>query len=309
MGALPRWCPAGLLLLAACGGRQPDRAHVETLFGLDANRLPPVVAPRGHAELGARLFDHPFRAGACADCHPRSRAGQDGRTHLRNTPALADVARQTLFGWGGEHAGLSEMVRAELVRRLGFEDDASLRAAVAANEGLARGFEVAFPGEQPTLDHAARALAAELSTWRTHGRWDRYVEGDDSALSPAERAGLATFLEVGCATCHGGRNLGGGSVHLLGLARPFPTSDPGRAAATGNPNDRGHFKAPMLRHAAATPPYLHDGSVAELDGAVRLMGRHELGVELRPEQVSAIVTLLRATAEVDAPRPLPGSIR
>ena len=145
----------------------------------------------------------------------------------------------------------------------------------------------ALDGEAVSLDVAVQAITAELTTWRSRGRWDRYVEGDDAALTAEERDGLAAFLESGCATCHAGRNLGGRSTHMLGLAEPLPG------------HERRLYRAPMLRHAARTGPYLHDHSIVRLDDAVRQMARHELGRTLDEATVRAIVTFLHATTQTD----------
>ena len=145
----------------------------------------------------------------------------------------------------------------------------------------------ALDDEALSLDLAVQAIATELASWRSRGRWDRYVEGDDAALTPAERDGLVAFVDAGCATCHAGRNLGGRSAHVLGLAEPLPG------------HERQQYRAPMLRHAARTGPYLHDHSLARLDDTVRLMARHELGRTLADADVRAIVTFLHATTETD----------
>ena len=237
------------------------------LFSLDA-RAAVSAGDAASLPLGARLFD---RAG-CASCHRPAALGADGELHGRATPPLIDVARQLVFGWDGDVGQLESFVRRELVQRAGVADDAT-----------ARGLDA----EAISLDVAVRAITAHLTTWRSRGRWDRYVEGDDDALSAAERDGLAAFVETGCATCHAGRNLGGRSTHVLGLAEPLP----GRAPQ--------QFRAPMLRHAARTGPYLHDHSIARLDDAVRLMARHELGRELADADARAIVTFLHATTEAD----------
>jgi cytochrome c peroxidase len=291
-----------LAALAACHPASPDREHIAALFTSDpraavaavpAERLDEQVA------LGAALFAQSLGTAACSDCHPVAARGQDGRVHGRDTSALADVARQTCFGRDGAVATLPAIVRRELGQRGGVGDDAALQAVVARQPGLGERFARVHPGEAPTLDHAAGAIAAWLATWRTRGRWDRYVDGDDGALTTTERAGVAAFIAVGCAICHGGRNLGGRSSHVLGLVVPFVAADRGREVATGRSADRGVWKAPMLRHVAHTGPYLHDGSVATLDNAVRLMARHELGKELAETDVSAIVAMLRAVGDVD----------
>ncbi|MCB9877729.1 MAG: hypothetical protein H6835_09030 [Planctomycetes bacterium] len=256
----------GLCVASSCL-REPEREIVDVLFSLDARAAAPS-AGSGLQPLGARLFE---RAG-CAQCHAGDALGTDGEVHGRATPPLADVARQLVFGWDGDVGELEAFVRRELVQRAGLGDDAAVRALDdAAN----------------SLDDAAVAIVAHLSTMRSRGRWDRYVEGDAAALTAGERDGLVAFVEAGCATCHAGRNLGGRSVHVLGLAEPLPGREP-RA-----------FRAPMLRHAARTGPYLHDHSIARLDDAVRLMARHELGRTLADDDVRAIVTFLHATTETD----------
>ncbi|MEZ6036247.1 MAG: hypothetical protein R3F29_02120 [Planctomycetota bacterium] len=256
----------GLCVASSCL-REPERETVDVLFSLDA-RAAGAAAPPELRELGARLFD---KAG-CATCHERSAFGADGGVHGYATPSLMDVGRQLVFGWDGRVGELAAYVRRELAQRAGLADDAAVRALDDA---------------ALTLDDAAAAIAAHLSTWRSRGRWDRYVEGDDDALTAEERDGLAAFVDSGCATCHAGRNLGGRSVHVLGLAEPLPGREPHE------------FRAPMLRHAARTAPYLHDHSIARLDDAVRLMARHELGRTLADGDVRAIVTFLHATTDTD----------
>lgn len=290
----------GIAAAACSHGHGPDRAHVEALFLLDASpsRVHPAAA---WSELGGALFEHRLGGAACSDCHPRAQRGQDGRVHGRDTAALADVARQALFGRDGSSASLAAVIARELAQHHGIADDAAACAALESQPELAR--RAAAAELPPTVQGLANAFAARLAGWQSRGRWDRYVEGDDAALTGAEREGVATFISVGCVACHRGRNLGGASMHKLGAVLPFASADPGREAASGHRSDRDMWRAPMLRHAAATAPYLHDGSIAGLDDAVRVMGVHELGKQLEPPQVRAIVAMLRAAADIDLPPP------
>lgn len=297
------------LLLAACAPAGPSRELVDALFAHEhpraraANAAPASTAA---ATLGAALFAAPLASGtarSCADCHlphggrPSAQATPlvEG-TPLRRAPTLLDAARQFAFGWDGLEPELQAMVASELrdARRCG-TDDPKLALAVASTPALASAWQHAFDAA-PCVTDAAAAIAAWLRTQRSVGSWDRYVDGDDAALPAAARAGLAIFLVTGCATCHGGRILGGGSVHKLGIARPFASRDRGRTAVTQSAADEFVFKAPPLLHAATTGPWLHDGSVDDLDEVVRLMARHELGRELPTGDVAAIVTFLRAVA-------------
>lgn len=241
------------------------------LFALDARAIGgPAPAADLVADGAARFAREPAVGRACSHCHAPERDGQDGATHGRNTPPLRDVARQLVFGWDG---ALSDL-------------EAAVRRALRTHDGAVDASDVA-------------AITAYLRSWRSRGRWDRFVEGDDRALTAAERDGLATFVTVGCAACHSGRLLGGRSRHALGAAVAVASDDEGYGAVTGRASDRFLFRAPALRLAARTAPYLHDGSLATLEEAIEFMGRHELGVALSAAQVAAIASFLRAVAELD----------
>ena len=72
------------------------------------------------------------------------------------------------------------------------------------------------------------------------------------------------------------------------------------------------FKVPTLRNVRETAPYFHDGSVPALDQAVRMMGKHQLGLNLEEREVSAIVEWLgsltgRIPTEYITPPTLPPS--
>ena len=288
-----------LLGLAACGSSGPDREHVAMLFPLDAGRVVLRENTPVRQRFGALLFTRRLGAAACVDCHVEATWRQDGRVHGRNTPSLVDVTRQAVFGWDGATNDLPTMVRTELERRHGLADAAALQRVVAADAELAAAAAQAFPAGVD-LGGASDALVLHLDAGRSTTNWDRYIDGDDEALSSSARAGLATFLEVGCATCHRGRSLGGGSLHKLGLAVPYPSSDPGRMGVTGRPEHAQLFRAPMLRSAARTPPYLHDGSIPTLREAVVVMARHELGKELSPAQLDGVLAFLEELRPVGA---------
>jgi mono/diheme cytochrome c family protein len=120
-------------------------------------------------------------------------------------------------------------------------------------------------------------------------RWDTYLAGDTAALTGAERRGLVLFTRAGCATCHDGLSLGGQKYRKLGESIALRTlADSGRFSATRDPADLFVFKVASLRNVQLTPPYLHDGSIRSLGQAVRLMGRHQLGVDLTEDQVTDI---------------------
>jgi cytochrome c peroxidase len=101
----------------------------------------------------------------------------------------------------------------------------------------------------------------------------------------------------GCTTCHNGVNVGGGGYFSFGLVqRPnaeiLPPGDHGRFAVTHTASDEYVFKAPTLRNIHLTPPYFHSGAVWALNQAVEVMGTAQLGMQLNPQEVEAIVAYL-----------------
>ena len=70
--------------------------------------------------------------------------------------------------------------------------------------------------------------------------------------------------------------------------------DEGRKKVTKNPSDKDVFKVPGLRNVAGTYPYFHDGSIANLDTAVKIMGKAQLNKNLTVAEVKMIVAFLNS---------------
>jgi cytochrome c peroxidase len=143
-----------------------------------------------------------------------------------------------------------------------------------------------------------RCRRAPYSTAPTPRSIEIRLEGDTRALTPAQLTGLWTFVETGCASCHNGVDVGGNSFRKFGLVEDYWKAtgsrqiDKGRYTVTHDPADMYVFKVAMLRNVAMIPPYFHDGSVATLPQAVRVMARVQLGKRLTDEQTRAIVRFL-----------------
>jgi cytochrome c peroxidase len=163
-------------------------------------------------------------------------------------------------------------------------------------------FALTFPAEENpiTYDNLARAIGAFERRLMTPAPLDAFMAGDDTALSPAQLAGLNDFMSLGCVTCHNGPAVGGAMYQKLGLVHPYATEDLGRYQITSQTSDRYVFKVPSLRNIAKTGPYFHDGSIGSLSEAIRLMGYHQLGVDLEAEQIASIMAFFEAlTGEID----------
>jgi cytochrome c peroxidase len=321
-----------LLLFASCAAAAPAaadplREQARALFASrpEVARAPAEPVTPEQVALGRALFFETRLAPgrSCNGCHRLDAFGVDGeRTPLladgkrgeRNTPSVYNAALQLALLWDGRAANLEEhAARGALgAGELGVADEARLREALRAVPGYAPLFAAAFPGdlEPLTAAHVGRALGAFQRQLVTASRFDAWLDGDDGALSGAERQGLETFLATGCAGCHDGIGIGGGRFEKLGREEPYPSADKGRALWTGRSDDERVFKVPSLRNVAKTGPWLHDGSVATLDMAVRVMARVQLGRTLTGAEAASIVAFLAALTgepprELVAPPALP----
>jgi cytochrome c peroxidase len=245
---------------------------------------------------------------SCNSCHRLDAYGVDGEaTSLgdggqrggRNSPTVYNSAGYFAQFWDGRAADVEEQAKGPILNpvEMAMPSAAAVVARLKAIPGYAPLFAKAFPHDPDpvTYDNVGRAIGAFERGLTTPSRWDRYLAGDKSALSGPEIEGLKVFTNVGCMVCHTGEFLGGNSYQRAGAVEPWPNqADPGRAAVTKNDADRMMFKVPTLRNVTKTAPYFHDGSARGLDEAVRMMGKHQLGLDLADTEVRSIVTWLGA---------------
>ena len=294
-------------------GRPLARAELAVFAPLPAVMHGPGPAPTAEQiALGRTLFYETRLSNghdvSCNSCHALNGYGADGRrvsfghrgqTGNRNAPTVYNAAGQVAQFWDGRAATIEAQAKGPILNpaEMGMPDSGAVLAHMRGTPAYVAAFRAAFPGErQPvTYDNVGRAIGAFERGLVTPARWDKFLAGDSKALTPEEQRGAATFVRVGCAGCHNGAYVGGGSFQKLGLVRPWPSrADSGRFNVTHQAGDLYAFKVPALRNVAMTGPYFHDGSVASLDSAIRLMGRHQLGAELSEAQVRSIHAWLAA---------------
>jgi len=201
--------------------------------------------------------------------------------------------------WDGRAKDVEEQAKDPILNpvEMAMQDEKSVVKEIAAVKWYAEQFKKVFPEskEPVTLDNMAKAIAAFERKLSTPSRWDKFLDGDKSALTPEEKAGFNKFVATGCTACHMGTYVGGSMYQKLGLVTPWPDQkDLGRFEHTKNDADKMFFKVPSLRNVAKTAPYFHDGSVKTLDEAVKLMAKHQLGRDLPPDDIKSIVTWLNA---------------
>ena len=310
------------LLVAACSnsssskaGAGPAASFTVTELALFAP-LPPLLGTReqplaeARTALGRSLFYETVLSEShdmsCNSCHALDRwgvdgrkvsLGHDGRAGKRNAPSVYNAAGQLAQFWDGRAKDVEAQALGPILNpiEMGMPDSSAVLAHLRGSRSYVASFRAAFPGEkQPvTMANLGRAIGAFERRLVTPSRWDKFLGGDSTALTTEERAGLRIFLDTGCQACHAGTYLGGDSYMKAGAAKKwFSQADSGRYGVTHDPKDVLFFKVPTLRNIEKTGPYFNDGSVASLNEAVRLMAHHQLGKDLSPAQVQAIVTWL-----------------
>lgn len=285
------------------------RRFVPLRARLDVAAQPPT-APR--IDLGRMLYFDPRlsknRDISCNTCHRLEAYGVDGQATstgdagqhgVRNSPTVYNAAGFFVQFWDGRAANVEEQAKGPILNRveMAMPSGAAVVRRLKASAGYRDAFARAFPGEtEPvTFDHVAHAIGAFERGLTTPSRWDRYLRGETAALTDAEVAGLKVFTNVGCMVCHTGEFLGGNSYQRLGAVEPWPNqADIGRGAVTKASADRMMFRVPTLRNVARTAPYFHDASATTLPQAVRMMGKHQLGLELADDEVGSVVAWLQA---------------
>jgi cytochrome c peroxidase len=305
------------------GVAAPSFAPIPTQVDLDARKV----------ALGKRLFSDGQLSKdgrvSCASCHDLSRGGMDGRrVSVGVGGALGGVNAPTVLNsgynfrqfWDGRADTLEAQIDGPIQNPAEMASDwNSIIKKLQANAAYVKAFAIYPDGVTPAnIKDAIATFERALIT--PDAPFDRFLRGQESALSASEQAGYDLFVSLGCAECHSGINLGGASFQRFGrigmppFLQPGHTitkADLGRYSLTKNEGDLYRFKVPTLRNVALTAPYFHDGSAANLRDAIVTMARVQLGTTLGKDDVDLLARFLatltgqppRAAAGVPAAQP------
>ncbi len=260
-------------------------------------------------ELGKKLFFDRRLSGdgttSCANCHDPEKAFTDGSEislsypttrNFRNAPTLMNVAYAKYFFWDGRAKTLEEqaefpiMSAFEMNQNLDFLEE-EIRIVPEYREAFMRIF-----GKDVNIKLIAKAIAAfERTLISKNAPIDRYLRGDEKALSPEAKKGLEIFTGKGkCIECHYGAYLSDQEFHALEVPEnPKYVNEPkfittrryvakinkypdymnvkedlGRYFKTKKKKDYKAFKTPTLREVAKTAPYMHNGIFKSIDEVI-----------------------------------------
>src|SRR5512135_1887637 len=239
---------------------------------------------------------------SCNTCHPLDAYGAESKPvstgHKnqkgnRNAPTVYNAAGYFVQFWDGRAPTVEEQAKGPITNpvEMAMPSNAAAVQVIKSMPEYVALFQTAFPKEKDpiTYNNMVLAIGAFERGLVTPSRWDAFIEGDQSALTDAEKSGFNTFAATGCQWCHYGPYVGGASYQKLGIVKPWlDQTDQGLYQVTKEENDKMVFKVPSLRNISKTGPYFHDGSVATLDQAIRDMARYQRGVNLNDAQVKLI---------------------
>ncbi|MCC6155142.1 MAG: heme-binding domain-containing protein [Candidatus Hydrogenedentes bacterium] len=266
------------------------------------------------AAIGNKLF-HDKRLSkddtvACASCHALEKGGTDrtqystgvgGAVGGINSPTVYNSGLQFIQFWDGRAANLQEQADGPVNNPIEMASNwPEAFAKLSEDAAFMQEFIAVYP-DGLSKENCTNAIAEFERTLITPDcKFDRYLRGETAALNEQELAGLGIFKDVGCATCHAGKLMGGQSFERMGRkADYFETrgqkmtdADNGRFNVTKNEADRHAFKVPTLRNVAVTGPYLHDGLQTDLAKVVEIMAADQLGKTLKSDEITEMVSFL-----------------
>jgi len=258
---------------------------------------------------------------SCASCHKLEEGGDDnlptaigfhGRAnpfHL-NSPTVLNAALAKAQFWNGRAKDVEEQAGGPV--QAPFEMNMTpkeVEKRLNADRKLTEQFKQIFGTEKITFENVRKAIGAYERTLLTRGAYDRFLEGDDNAISAAAKRGMTLFLTRGCKGCHGGMSVGGQSMQKFPLRRylseyiglwfepnirlkesPFPFVNVGGFLGK---DDAQIFRVPVLRNVTITAPYFHNGSVEKIEEVVRIMSKYQVGEEFNKDQIADVVEFLK----------------
>lgn len=317
---------AGFFFCCSFGLAAEDKQEFRPPLG-----LPPIPWPEDNpydakkAELGRLLyFDKRLSADgtvSCASCHSIKDAFADhnkvstgigNHKGTRNSPTVINAGYQTHQFWDGRAKTLEEQCKGPVANPLEMSDTGdAVKAHFECHErikeikGYCALFKQVYGDDSCSMDQIAKAVATfERTVLSGNSPYDRYMAGDQNAMTKEQVAGYKVFKHVGCNNCHFGPTFSDGRFLNIGVGMDAPNPDLGRYNVTKNAKDWGAFKVSPLREIEHTSPYMHDGSLQTLEEVVEYYNKggtpnknlHSLmrPLNLTEQQKKDLVSFLKA---------------
>ena len=278
-----------------------NKAELSKLIDPNGNMVTPE-----RVELGKKLYFEPrlSKSGiiSCNTCHNLGLGGADGvaaavghkwiaNPHHLNSPTVYNAVFYDKQFWDGRSHDLEDQAQGPMQAP---PEMASPQALVIERINsipeYVNDFKAAY-GENVNIDF--KTITATIGIFErtlvTPSAYDDFMHGKADALTDAQKKGMNTFIDKGCASCHNGVALGG-TMQPFEVTAKYKFSNLGDFKGDAN----GLVKTPTLRNITETAPYFHNGAIWSLAEAVKEMGSTQLGIEISDEEASQIVDFLGA---------------
>lgn len=291
-----------------------NSAYALNLMGEPLQPLQSLQTNPAKAALGKRLFfdtrlSHE-NAISCAHCHNLKEMGGadglkysfgvEGREGMINSPTVFNAALNFVQFWDGRAASLEEQMDGPVTGHVEMASSwPEVVKVLRTDQSYRTGFSRLYKSGITERNIKDAIAEFERSLITTGSRFDRYLMGDEHAITAVEKHGYQLFKSYGCVACHQGRNVGGNLFQKLGVMRDYFADHPvendaarGRFNATGKKADLHYFKVPSLRLAVLTAPYFHNGSKKNLVDTIRTMAKYQLGRKIPDGDLRDIIHFL-----------------
>ncbi|MBS0289456.1 MAG: c-type cytochrome [Proteobacteria bacterium] len=248
---------------------------------------------------------------SCNSCHMLNKGGDDNipkyvgldkKIGLINTPTILNASLNFRQFWDGRVKTLAAVIEDHLHDPTIFANNwETIINRINSDPKLYQAYQSAYNHAMSSTE-IKEALTLYINTLLTpDSPFDRFLQGDKSALSEEAKKGFELFKSYGCITCHQGPGIGGNLYQKFGIYKDYfatkktiNKADFGLYNVTGKPEDKYVFVVPSLRNVALTAPYLHDGSAATLEEVIQLMGIYQVGQPIQKFDVPYIVKFLQS---------------
>lgn len=265
----------------------------------------PVNTPK--ANLGKELFFDTILSKdntlSCHSCHLLNQGGDDnsqfsvgidGKVGNINAPTILNSTFNFVQFWNGRAKNLQEQAMGPITNPIEMGHSFEELIKKLEKTPYKQKFDSIYK-DGITPFNLTNAIAEYEKTLITpNAPFDKYLNGDENAISNETKQGYELFKTQGCIACHHGVNVGGNLYAKFGVISQLQSDSKGRYEVSKNELDEYYFKVPTLRNIELTAPYLHDGRIDNLEDTVKFMAHYQLGKSLTQEDVEKIVLFLKS---------------
>ena len=302
---------SSLTVDAQNAGLTPIPASTSELMKLIDNPKNPITNAK--VELGKKLYFDPRLSKSqiisCNTCHNLGEGGDDGveasighkwtaNPHHVNAPTVYNAVFFSAQFWDGRAKDVEEQAQGPIQAHPEMAATKEhVEAVVNSMPEYVAEFKKAYGKDvKVSFEKVTDTIGLYERTLVTPSAYDDFLNGDENAMTGAQKDGLKTFIQVGCASCHTGVALGG-DMNAFNVTATYKYQNVGDFKGDVN----GMVKVATLRNVTQTAPYFHNGKIWSLKEAISEMGRIQLGADLSKKDVDAIATFLQALEGRKAP--------